>query len=76
MFVSLKTIFLEKKFLGEETIVSKIELDEVQQVERPTPIAEPKSDLIRLDSKPSVPIPLRRFGRVPHHLDRYYNFLI
>ena len=30
VFINLKAIFLEKKFLGEETIDSKIELDEVQ----------------------------------------------
>ena len=29
VFVNLKTIFLEKKFLGEGTIASKVELDEV-----------------------------------------------
>ena len=29
MFVNLKTIFLEKKFFDEGTIISKIELDEV-----------------------------------------------
>ena len=43
MFVSLKAIFLEKEFLGEGTIVSKVELDEVQQVEGPTQIVEPES---------------------------------
>ena len=30
VFVSLKTIFLEKKFLGEGTVASKVELDEVR----------------------------------------------
>ena len=30
MFVSLKATFLEKKFLGEGTIASKVELDEAQ----------------------------------------------
>ena len=29
VFVSLKAIFLEKEFFGEETIASKIELDKV-----------------------------------------------
>ena len=46
MFVSLKVTFLEKEFLGEGIVASKVELDEVQQVEGPTPIAEPESDLI------------------------------
>ena len=30
LFVSLKTVLLEKKFLDEETNASKVELDEVQ----------------------------------------------
>ena len=33
VFVSNKTIFLEKEFLGEEINTSKIELDEVQSIE-------------------------------------------
>ena len=33
VFISNRTIFLEKKFLSEETNASKIELDEVQSVE-------------------------------------------
>ena len=52
VFVSLKAIFLEKEFLGEGTVASKVELDEVQQVEGLTPIAEPESDLIRSDQSP------------------------
>ena len=59
MFVSLKATFLEKEFLGEGTIAFKIELDEVQQVEGPTPIAELESDLIRSDPEPNVPTPSR-----------------
>ena len=49
MFVNLRTIFLAKEFLGEGTVASKVELDEVQQVESPTQNVEPKSDLIRSD---------------------------
>ena len=30
MFVSLKTVFLEKNFLGEGTNASKVELDEIR----------------------------------------------
>ena len=59
MFVSLKAIFLEKEFLGEGTVASKVEHDEVQQVEGPTPIAESESDLIRSNSEPNIPAPLR-----------------
>ena len=76
MFVSLKAIFLEKKFLGEGTVASKIELDEVQQVEGPTPKAKLESDMMRSDLKLNVPASLRRSGRVPHQPDRYYGFLI
>ena len=76
MFVSNRTIFLEKKFLGEGTVASKVELDEVQQVEGPTPIAEPESDMIRSDPEPNIPAPLRRSGSVPHQPDRYYGFLV
>ena len=76
MFVNLKAIFSEKEFLSEGTVASKIELDEVQQVEGPTPIAEPESDMIRSDPEPNIPAPLRRSGRVPHQSDRYYDFLV
>ena len=66
MFVSLKAIFLEKEFLGEGTVASKVELNEVQQVEGSTPIVEPESNLIRSDPKLNVPAPLRRFDGVPY----------
>ena len=65
VFVNLKATFLEKNFIGEETITSKVELDEVQLVEGSTPIAEPESDLIRSDLEPNAPTPLRRSDRVP-----------
>ena len=73
---ALRRFFLEKEFLGEGTVASKVELDEVQQVEGPTQIAELESDLIRSDLKPNVPTSLRRSDRVPHQSDRYYSFLI
>ena len=38
IFVSLKAIFLEKEFLGEGTIASKVELEEVRQVKKPTQV--------------------------------------
>ena len=41
MFISLKIIFLEKKFLGEGTNASKVELDEVWQVDELTQSSEP-----------------------------------
>ena len=59
LFISLKVTFLEKKFLGEGIVVSKVELDEVQQVEGPTPITKPKLDLIRSDLELNVPASLR-----------------
>ena len=59
MFFRLKTTFLEKEFLGEGTVAFKVELDEVQQVEGPTPIAELESDLNRLDPEPNILAQLR-----------------
>ena len=76
MFVSLKVIFLEKEFLSEKTVASKVELDEVRQVEKPTHVTEPEPDLIRSDPEPIDYAPLRRSGRVPHQPDRYYGFLV
>ena len=67
MFVSNKTVFLEKEFLGEGTNTSKIELDEVRLVEKPTQSNKPiELDLIRSNSKLIVEISLRRSGRVSH----------
>ena len=59
VFVSLKVIFLEKEFLGEGTVASKVELDEVRQVEKLTQVAEPEPNLIRSDPAPIVQAPLR-----------------
>ena len=65
MFVNNRIVFLKKKFLGEETNTSKIELDEVRSVEDPTQFSKPiELDLIRSNSKPVVEISLRRSGRV------------
>ena len=48
MFIRLKAIFLEKEFLSEGTIASKIELNEVQQQEEPVHTQTTiESDLIR-----------------------------
>ena len=59
MFVSLKAIFLEKEFLGEGTVASKVDLEEVRQVKKSTQVAEPEPDLITSDPEPIVPTPLR-----------------
>ena len=76
MFIGLKAIFLEKEFLGEEIIAAKVELNEVQQEEKPVhtqTAIEP--DLIRSNFEPIVQSS-RRSDRVPHPLDRYYGYLV
>ena len=59
VFVSLKAIFLEKEFLGEGTVASKVELEEVRQVEKSTQVTEPEPYLVRSNLEPIVPVPLR-----------------
>ena len=77
MFVSNRIVFLKKKFLGEGTNASKIELDEVRSVEEPTQSSKPiESDLIRSNLEHIVEIFLRRSDRVPCQSDRYYDFLV
>ena len=76
VFVSLKAIFLEKEFLGEGTVASKVELEDVRQVKKPTQVAEPEPDLVRLNPKPIVLAPLRRSSRVPRQPDGSYGFLV
>ena len=62
---------MEKEFLGEGTVASKVEFGEIQQVEEPTHSTDSKeSALIRSNPEP-IEMPLRRSGRVPHHPDRY-----
>ena len=76
LFIRLRAIFLEKEFLSEGTIASKIELSEVQQEEEPvhTQIAiEP--NLIRSNLEPIMQSS-RRFDRVPHPSNRYYGYLV
>ena len=46
VFVSNKAYFLEKKFLSEGISVSKIEFDEIRQIEELTPMIEFESNLI------------------------------
>ena len=76
VFVNLKAIFLEREFLGEGTVASKVELDEVWQVEKPTQVAKSEPNLVRSDPEPIVQAPLRRSGRVPRQPYRYYGFLV
>ena len=76
VFISLKAIFLEKKFLGEGTVASKVELEEVRQVKKSTQVAEPEPDLVRSGLEPIFPARLRWSGRVPRQPDRYYGFLV
>ena len=76
MFIRLRAIFLEKEFLSEGTIASKIELNEVQQQEEPIHTQTAiELDLIRSNPEPIVQ-PSRRSGRVPHPPDRYYGYLV
>ena len=73
VFIALRAIFLEKKFLREGTIASKIKLDEVQLVEEPTH----SKDIIELAMIESHLEPtIRRFDRVLHQSNRYYGFLV
>ena len=73
VFVSSRTVFLEKEFLGEEANACKIELDEVHEVKGPT---HTELDSIGESNLKSIEAPLRRSGRVPHQPDKYYDFLI
>ena len=75
MFVSNRAVFLEKKFLWEETNASKIELDEVRSVKYPTKSSKPiELDLIK--SRTYFRNIFKESGRVPHQPDRYYDFLV
>ena len=69
VFFALRAIFLEKEFLGEGTVASKIELGEVQPVKEPAR----SKDIIELAVIESHLEPsLRRSDKVPHQPDRYY----
>ena len=46
-------------------------------MEEPTQSSKPiESDLIKSNLELIIEISLRRFGRVSHQLDRYYDFLV
>ena len=71
VFIAFRAIFLEKKFLGEGIVASKIELGEVQPVGEPTH----SKDVIELAMIGSHPEPIfKRSGRVSHQPNRYYGF--
>ena len=73
VFITLRAIFLEKEFLGEGTVASKIELGEVQPVKGPARSKDVREPVvIESHLKPS----LRRSGRVSHQPDIYYSFLV
>ena len=77
MFVSHRTIFLKKKFLEEGTNATKVELEEVRQVEKPTQTGKnTELNLIRSNLEPIIEAPLRRSNKVSYQSDRYYDFLI
>ena len=60
LFVSLRAIFLENEFLGEETGAAKVELSEVQQVEEPAHFSDNiEPDLIRSNLEP-IEVSIRR----------------
>ena len=64
---------MEKKFLGEGANACKIELDEVQKVEG---LTHTELNLIEESNLEPIEASLRRFDRVPHQLDKYYDFLV
>ena len=74
VFVSSRAVFLKKKFLGKETDATKVEFDEVRQIEELTQSNEPiESNLIRSNPKPIIEVLLRRSDKVPYPLDRYFG---
>ena len=76
MFIRLRAIFLEKEFLSEGTIASKIEHNKVQQEEEPVHTQTAiELNLIRSNPEPIVQSS-RRSSRVSHPSDRYYGYLV
>ena len=76
VFVSLRAVFLKKKFLGERINTSKIELEKVRQIEQIQSNKPTESNFMMSNLEPVVEVPLRRFDRVSHQPNRYYNFLV
>ena len=64
IFVSLRVVLLEKKIHREGINASKVELDEVQQVEPIQSSESIESDLMMSNLKYIVEAPLRRSDRV------------
>ena len=67
---------MKKKFLSEGISASKVELNEVRQVEESTSVTESEPNLIRSNLEPNIQTCLRRSDRVPHQSDRYLSFLV
>ena len=59
VFVSSKAYFLKKEFLSKRISAFKVELDEIQWVEEPTPVTESEPNLIRSNLEPNIQIFLR-----------------
>ena len=76
VFISLKAVFLEKKFFRKGINASKVELDEVQQVKLTQSSETIKLDLIESNLDLVVEAPLRRSDRVSCQPNRYYSFLV
>ena len=76
LFVGLRAIFLEKEFLEEGTVASKVELTEVQQVEEPTHSRITTEPALLRSNPESIVDPIKRSGRVPRQPDRYLGFLV
>ena len=75
MFVSMRATFLEKEYLI-GSAKANVELNEVRQEEVPL-YSETTIELALIGSDPEpIEEPLRRSSRVPHQLDRYFNFLV
>ena len=73
LLASLRTTFLENRFLTEEMKASKIELGKVQLVEEPIH----SKDITESAMSESHPEPtLRRSDRVPRQSNIYYSFLV
>ena len=59
VFINSKVYFLKKEFFSEGISASKVELDEVRQVEKLTPVTESESNLIRSNLEPNIQTSLR-----------------
>ena len=69
VFITLRATFLENEFLGEGIVASKIDLDEVQPMEK---LGRSKDiiELVVIESHPKLTP--RRSDSVPHQLNRLW----